>query len=310
MNLLGGQIELESEMGKGSCFTICFPIRQVRETPALELSEIKEHPITRNCQPIAPSKFIAGKRVLLLIEDHLDIIRYLQKLLSTQFTLITASNGQEGFDKAKQIKPDLIIADIMMPIMDGYELCEQLKKNKLTQLIPIIFLTAKANQEDKLKALRLGIDAFLTKPFNENELLIRINQLLQKRKTMKSTSDFIELPSTQLPIEREAIQFMRVLHQIIEENLTKENFKIKELCTLLNINHSSLNNKIKSITGKPTGKYIRHYRLSIAKQLLETTDLSTKEIAWKVGIVEVSNFSMMFKKAYGVSPRAWRKGKS
>lgn len=308
VHLLGGQITLKSELGEGSCFTLCFPVRTHLETELKELLEVNEHPLCSNYIPLDAPSYAENKPIVLLIEDHLDIIRYLQYMLQDQFTLLSATNGKEGLQKAKELKPDIIIADIMMPLMDGYELCQQLKQHNTTQSIPIIFLTAKATTEDRIKALQLGATAFLTKPFNEQELLLHIHQSLQKRSTKNALPDFIELPSTQAPLEREAIQFLQMVHQIMEDNLSKEHFKVKELSSSLNTNHTSLNEKLKRLTGKTTGKYIRQYRLSTAKDLLEKTDLPLKEIAWKVGIPEVSNFSTMFKKAYGRSPRKWRNG--
>jgi len=253
------------------------------------------------------TEIIAGRTTLLLVEDNLDVQSHLNHILKSSYNIFFAKNGKEGLDRVRKIRPDLIISDVMMPEMNGYEFCEKVKNNSFSQHIPIILVTARASQQDKMKGLKQQADAYLTKPFEEEELLLRIQQLLQKNKILAARSENVLTQNGLLQdTESRIVLFMTEFHKVLSESLQDEKFKIKHLCTKMGMNHVSINNNIKKITGQTTAQYIRNFRLNLAKELLQTTDYSVAEIAYMVGIPEPSNFVNMFKKAFGKSPKQWR----
>ena len=304
--LLGGKIQLEKQSGRGSLFTLSLPIHNLATTETTAPTCHNQISTISSSIPFKePFAFELTRPTLLLVEDNPDMQQYIGKLLNTEYNILTAKNGQEGLEKALSLNPDIIVCDVMMPIMDGFVLCQQLKEKNSTQSIPVVLVTAKATHQDRLKGLACLADAYLTKPFDEQELLLQLAQLISKKRNNLLSNNLIT-PLISQPLQKESILFMKRFHQLVENNLDKENFRVKDICSALNINHVTLNNRVKEITGQSTAKYIRHYRLTKARKLLETTELTTSEIAWKVGIPEASNFSNMFKKAFGSSPRTWK----
>lgn len=308
--LLGGEVLVNSAPDKGSAFILNFPIR--RQAPLADLKQlhkIENRPLVNLPSMAEPGQIAASRSSVLLIEDNEDVLQYLKQLLRARYNVFSAKDGQTGFDMARQIRPDVIISDVMMPGMNGYELCRKLKNTVLTQNIPIILATARASRPDKLQGLKSEADAYLIKPFDEEELLIRVQGLLQKRRQLKKqVSGVFSKHGSADQTENEAVLFMEKLHAILEDHLQNEGFKIKELCRELGVNHVTLNNKIKEYTGKTTARYIRNYRLQYAKKLLRTTQLSVAQISYKVGISEPANFNNLFKKIFGKSPKQWREG--
>lgn len=307
--LMGGKIQLDSAINKGSTFSLVLPIQNRAPLTANKQPRATTNLSQNESQNVAPIlDWTSGNTSILIIEDNEDVQHYLQQFLKSNFNIYTAKNGKEGWEKAKDIRPDIIISDVMMPEMDGYELCQKLKNDEITQAIPVILLTAKASHQDKLEGLKQQADAYLTKPFDEEELLLRIQQLLQKNSILKSRSENIFIKNGLIQKrDAEGVLFMEKLHIVLNENLQNENFKIKTLCSILGMNHVAINNKIKEYTGQTTAQYIRNYRLNFAKELLQTTNYSVAEISYRAGIPEPSNFNNMFKKAFGMSPNQWRK---
>lgn len=310
-NLMNGEIELKSEIGKGTSFRVIFPIHNHSEILVENLpSKISEVPISKPDSFIKPMSLSNNLPSILLVEDNEDILQYMSQLLAPKYNLLTALDGHLGFELAKSVRPNLIISDIMMPKIDGYEFCRIIKHTPITQHIPVILLTAKTSQADRMKGLKSEADAYLCKPFEEEELLLRVHQLLQAQKRSESLSMPIPLNNDKTSsLSSETIAFMEELNHIINENLENDQFKVPQLCQQLGSNHVSLNNKLKKLTGQSTGKYIRNYRLQKAKELLRSTNLTIAEISYKVGIPESSNFITMFKKAFGGSPQKWRDGR-
>ena len=308
-NLMGGSIALICEAETGCSFQLRFPVR--RNAPLLQnvdsLKQVVD--IAPHADVPTPLPLQSGRPSLLIAEDHEDLRYYFQQLLQPDYNVFMTKNGQEAWEKVREIRPDLIISDVMMPQKDGFELCQHLRQHPATQHIPIILLTAKTTQQDKLTGLSHAADAYICKPFDEEELKIRIRQLLQKDKIWIARS---ENPLRQHGLtpktENEATRFMERLHRILNEHLQNETFKIKDLTHHMGMNHVTLNNKIKAYTSQTTAQYIRNYRLQLAQELLQNTDLSVVEISYRVGIPEASNFNNMFKKAVGKTPVQWRKG--
>lgn len=244
-----------------------------------------------------------SEEVILVIDDNPDIREFISEHLEENYSVIQAANGKIGIEKAKKTIPDLIISDIMMPLIDGYELSSKLKIDPVTSHIPIIILTAKASQDDKITGLETGADDYLIKPFNSKELLIRVKNLISNRKQLRQKFSFSE------KIEKEVSSkisldevFLQKVSTSILNNISKPDYAVEQLADEVSFSVSQLNRKLKALTDQTAGHYIRTIRLEKAGQLLRSKAASIKEIAYQVGFTEQSNFAKSFKKHFGLSP--------
>ena len=208
--------------------------------------------------------------------------------------------------RAKLFSPDIILADIMMPKMDGLTFTKNLKSDKMLNHVPIILLTAKADQESINEGLRVGAEGYLTKPFNEEEVLSRIKNLLSLRDKLKERYQGSALLEMEKNIDKTQREFINQLNDIIIENLGNENFGIPELTQKLNTNHVSLNKKIKTLTGVTSSNYIKKLRLKYAYNLLINSDLQINEISYKIGVPDPTYFTKVFKAEYKELPSQLR----
>ncbi|MEL7119896.1 MAG: ATP-binding protein [Bacteroidota bacterium] len=311
VSLLGGTLTVESEVNKGSTFTVTLPISNnapLKEDAFNEISITKETlvnetELTTAIESLDNTPIVEDHPLILLVEDNKDVMQYLATSLEGQYNLLLAKDGQEGMEKAIEHIPDAIISDVMMPIMDGFELCDTLKKDERTSHIPIILLTAKADQESRLSGLRKGADDYLVKPFNEEELLTRLqNQLTIRRKLQiyfqQNTPQVAELPAE---IQQED-EFLKKVREQLEANLDNENYGIAQICKDLNVSRTQLHRKIKALTGDSTSHHLRKIRLYKAKELLETTDLNISQVAYEVGFKYPNYFSSAYLEEFGVRP--------
>ena len=304
-----GTINVKSELGKGTRVIVHFPIRNNAPlVPAAsnhtfeplvhqEISTKVEHPPINDELP-----------VLLIIEDNVDVTYYLTTCLQNQYQILSARNGKEGLEKALEVLPDIIITDVMMPVMDGFEVCKTLKEDERSSHIPIILLTAKATSADKLVGLARGADAYLIKPFEKEELMIRLNKLLEIRQTLQKKYSSTLISSQRADaLENKEDTFIGKAEKIILSHLQDEDFSINILAHDTNLSRSQLYRKIKALTGMSTAIYIQHIRLQKAKELLVFSELNISEIAYTVGFKTPVYFSQSFKEVFGESPDATRK---
>jgi len=312
VKLLNGNIQVTSEVDKGTTFLISLPITNeslVQEAiNPFQLGSIGPLKESLTEDPVIMDDGYAvdsSLPCLLIVEDNNDIVQFLVACLEDDYQLQIARNGQEGIDKAIELVPDLIVSDVMMPEKDGFELCDILKNDELTSHIPIILLTAKADMESKISGLKSGADAYLTKPFEPEELLIRLEKLFELRKTLQQryASEIIE-SSDDLKIEDEFIQKVRT---ILNENMENEDFGTVALCQKLRLSRTQVHNKIKALTDKSTSLFIRSIRLNRAKKLLQTTELNISEVGYQVGFSNPAYFSRIFTEEFGVPPARTRK---
>ena len=313
VRLHNGEITVQSQLGTGSAFTVLLPITQKapREN-AMQDSLLQ----TKLYTGIERATFQGAKEVdtgatdkplILIIEDNLDVIRYLMTCLAQNYQLATATNGQTGIDKAIQLIPDLIISDVMMPQKDGFEVCNTLKQDERTSHVPIILLTAKADVEAKLQGLEYGADAYLSKPFNRQELIIRIKKLIELRKTLQQRyHNFAERIPAEDQTHMKEDAYMRKAREIVEANLSDSNFGVEQLAAALYCDRSQVYRKLKALTNKSTTGFILSVRLHEARKLLLTTDRSISEIAYDVGL-NPQRFSREYKKEFGHPPSGERK---
>ncbi|MDW3649308.1 MAG: response regulator [Bacteroidia bacterium] len=317
VRLLKGEIEVESEFGKGANFRILLPIT---ETSQQRTAEIKASPGKMSFEETPQEKeekknglIMAASQdeslpLLLIVEDNPEVRQYLVACLQEDYRLLLAENGQEGIDKAIEQVPDLIVSDVMMPEKDGYQLCNSLKQDERTSHIPIILLTAKADTESKIEGLRKGADAYLAKPFERRELLIRLQKLFELRQKLQIR--FLKLNPHEFQLDDDSLQleneFMSRVNEVILEFMEDEEFGTASLAHKLGMSRAQVHNKIKALTGQPTSHIIRKIRLHKARHLLETTQLNISEIAFQVGFKNHTYFSRLFNEEFKSSPSQLR----
>jgi signal transduction histidine kinase/DNA-binding response OmpR family regulator len=305
VQLLNGTIEVRSNTGVGTVFTVKLPYVPATEKPVVIADVVEE---TENHEgevdPDKPSQINFNcKQRLLIIEDNPDVVGYLKACYQNHFSIHVAKDGKEGYELAVQEIPDIVISDVMMPEMDGFELCKKLKDDYRTSHIPIILLTAKADIPSRIEGLETGADAYIVKPFNQRELLVRMQKLLElRRKLFRRYSNGNSLEYSNDPVIQKEDLFFKKLNEIILKNLGDEFFNIQTLCNEMAMSKSQLYRKFSALTNIPAAKYIRTLRMKKAKEMLQTTSLNITEVGYEVGMKSVSVFSKSFKEEFGYSP--------
>lgn len=300
VQLLDGTIEVKSSIGVGTVFTVKLPYISGSGKEVVETT--LEEELESDTDALVQPGFI-GRQRLLIVEDNPDVVGYLKACYKKHFFIHTAKDGKEGIQLAIAEIPDIIISDVMMPGMDGFELCLKLKNDYRTSHIPIILLTAKADIPSRIEGLETGADAYIVKPFNQRELLVRMQKLLElRRKLFRRYSNENGLEFSSDPVIQREDQFFKKLNDIIMRNLGDEFFTIQVLCDEMAMSKSQLYRKFSALTGIPAAKYIRSLRMKKAKELLQTTSMNITEVGYEVGMKSVSVFSKVFKEEFGYSP--------
>ncbi len=313
---MGGNISVESTVGTGSTFLVKLPVTNTSaftdNTPNTELeggnSLIAPLPVRTASNPQDDDTSLPQ---ILLIEDNPDVVEYLTACLyqedsdgRNQYRLDYAYNGQAGIEHALESVPDLIVSDVMMPIKDGFEVLETLKNDERTSHIPIVMLTAKADVESRLSGLRRGADAYLAKPFNQEELTVTVNNLLElRRKLQAKYGRWESVPGdSPAPITDSEDVFLQKFRAVVENNLSDPDFEMPQLERALGMSRSQIYRKLKALTGKSPSLFIRSIRLHQGRRLLQTTDLTISEIAYEVGYSALNNFSDAFLEEFRERP--------
>ncbi len=308
VELLHGKIEVQSTPGKGTEFTILLPVTQ--KAPKLEQSAIIDEPVTEEAIGLDEQQTVENPDelpVLLIIEDNKDVARYIESIIALEYKIVKAFDGQQGIDLAIKQVPDIIISDVMMPEKNGYEVCDTLKGDERTSHIPIILLTAKAAQEDKIEGLKYGADAFLVKPFDKEELIVRLEKLVETRKALQER--FAAFPTRTKESFSEPNQeniFLEKLRSVVQENMDETEFGVPQMAEKLLMSQMQVYRKLKALTNNTPSQFIRSIRLQKAKELLKTTDLNISEIAYDVGFADPNYFSRTFQQEFGLSPSDFR----
>ena len=311
VELLKGTIDFESRFNEGTKFSCLFPdINELSDNPLINESSNDPHEINfieeaNPDQAIGDPDFQEDRPLILLVDDEPEILILLRDFLQKDYNLIFAQDGREAYDKVLSQKPDLIISDVMMPDMDGIELCSQLRENFDTSHLPLILLTAKAEIEDRIAGLKAGADSYIPKPFHSGHLKIRIEKLLQLRLTIKS--HFGRQVGITILVEEIPDPFFQKLLSYIDQNIDDETLSAEILCDKLAISKSSLYNKTKSILGTTPHGLINQRRLSKASMLLKSTNITVNEIIDQTGFTSRTHFYELFNKAFSCSPSEFRK---
>jgi len=312
INLLRGQIEVESEINRGTEFTIRLPVSHGASESHIIPEKVETGqelvPTTGNSEIVEAFDKDNGLPVLLIVEDNRDVCEYLQSILENEYTLQIAENGINGLERASDLIPDIILSDIMMPGMDGVAMLRELKNNIRTSHIPVILLTAKADIESRLIGLETGADAYLEKPFNKEELHIRLRKLVELRSILRNRYRSFDLPkASDDRLYRMEDRFMERLHAAFKDNLGDENFGIDQICDIMAMSRAQLYRKLKALTNRSIMDYLISYRLYVARQLLQESDMNVTQVAYQVGFKNLSHFSNRFHDEHGINPGALKR---
>ena len=312
-----GDISVNSKEGEGSEFVIRLPLGdfKIEKKELVNLQPGGSVNVNNfNAQdkgekiPELDSHLSENHEIVLILEDNLDVRNYISELLKTDYKVIEASDGEEGILKARDEIPDLIITDVMMPQMDGYEFSNKIRVDEKTSHIPIIMLTAKAALDDKITGLKTGVDDYITKPFSAKELKVRVKNLIYQREQLRkrfAKSTFIK-PSEVSAVSADR-QFLEKTIKTIENHFEDEKFSIEKLAEEVNMSISQLNRKLNALVSQPAGQLMRSLRLQRAADLLKQNTGSVAEICYKVGFNNQGYFTRTFKKQFGFSPSEYKK---
>ncbi len=322
--LFGGKISVDSKLGEGSVFTVQFPVElegndsltvDMHDQLVIGFEDLQEQPDQFRLATTSPkTPMNTSKPKLLVVEDNVELQTYLQLILKQHYVVSVAENGKAALDYLdKNDHPDLIISDLMMPVMDGYQLLENLKGNETTQQIPAIMLTARAGKDDRLKALRIGVDDYLTKPFQEEELLVRIANLLknyaQRQAAPKTENGNTSDAPTTVTVSQPDREWLETFEVYVQKNIANDALTIPFLSSEFAMSESTLRRQVTRLTGLTPKLYLQEVRLNTARQLLENQAFRTvAKVAEKAGYSNYRTFTRNYKERFGKSPREYLNG--
>ena len=305
-----GKIEVKSKVGEGTTFNIILPLLEDSSEEASFTLENTEN--SANFLSISPEQDeeevetiskTSKEHTILIVEDNMELRNYLENELNHQYKVLLASNGKEATKIARDFLPDLIISDVIMPEMNGFEFCKIIKKETSTSHIPLLMLTAKASIENRMEGIEIGADAYMVKPFDLKLLKLKVSQLIKSRQLI-----FDKYFAAVSGAEEQALasstekDFIQKLLDYINDNIDNSNLSVEELAAHQNLSRSQLYRKIKALTGQTVSQFIRRIRLDRAKQILERGNFSISETCYKVGFTSPSYFSKCFKTHFGILP--------
>lgn len=320
VNLHNGSISYTENQGGGSIFKVVLPIDPsgYSETDFLAIDEnigvfdnssLNVQNTTKHSTTLDEIQSVSHRKKILLIEDDIDVNNYLKNELSNNYDVISEMNGIAGLETAKSFDGDLIVCDVMMPGMNGFELTRQLKGNFETCHIPIILLTAMNSLENKLEGTQSGADAYITKPFSPKLLLAQIDQLINQRETLRDKfSKDPTMNTTALSTSELDEKFAEKLHGILVNYYSDTSFTLDDFAAKLKMGRTLFFRKVKGVTGYSPNEYLRVFRLKNAVELLKSGEFNVTEVAYKVGMNDPLYFSKCFKKQFGIAPSTYLRG--
>ncbi|MFB6320738.1 two-component regulator propeller domain-containing protein [Saccharicrinis sp. FJH54] len=305
VNLHKGKIFVSSKTGKGTKFTFRIPYVQnlSYKTADSDLSnedQDEEHSAQSMETGVKTEDILS--RIMLVVEDNADVRKFISSHFNSQYNIIEARNGKDGYEKAIENIPDIIVSDIIMPQMDGYELCKKIKTDERTSHIPVLLLTAMHSKEHELKGLTLGADDYITKPFDINVLQAKVENMLSIRESLREKyTETIVLEPTNIELSSPDERFLQKAIKIVEENISDSDLDIEKFSEQVGVSRMQLYRKLNALTNMTVKEFIRHIRLKRASQLLIQQKLNVSEIAYEVGFKDLSHFRKCFKREFGMS---------
>lgn len=311
--LLGGTVKAERREPKGTRFVVTLPVgevdrKQVQEQDTFKESQLQVAPPSDSddirydlaANDITDTETSAKHRVL-VVDDNEDIRQYLLQLLSPTYDVTTATDGKDALDKARREVPDVVVSDVMMPVMDGLQLCRALKEDMATSHIPVLLLTARVMDQQRAEGYYSGADAYITKPFDGKVLLARIDNLISNRQQLKSLFSNADVEKDEgMTTDK---RFAEKFREAIQQNLSNSELSIEDISTELGLSRVQLYRKVKAMTGRSPVEILREARLKRAERLLATTDKTVAEIAYEVGFSTPSYFNRCYKDYFGHTPK-------
>ncbi len=316
-----GSISVESTPNEWTTFTVVLPVTkesfkkneiiQITSPKVgnngptnnnLDVKETKTPNIETNLEPDGENP------ILLVVDDNADVRTYLTNIFTENYTVIGAKNGQQGIDVALEEVPDIIISDIMMPVKNGIDLCNNLKVDERTSHIPIILLTAKAGDQNEIEGIETGADDYVTKPFNEELLKLRVEKLIEsRRKLQERYSQEVILRPKNIAITSIDEQFLERLQKVLDQKLVESSFNVEEFSKVVGMSRMQLHRKLKALTGLSATEFVRSQRLKLAAQLLKKSEINVSQVGYSVGFNDHAYFSKCFKEMYHCTPSEYIK---
>lgn len=341
---MDGKVDVHTQEGEGTTFTITLPVKhknrdypkwvpKMFSTSADDFTESVQAAVEAST-PVDATAGSDNKRIALVVEDNADVATYIRHVLEDSFNVIVAHDGQEGLEKAREVIPDIIVTDLMMPRVDGLEMCRQLRDDELVSHIPIIIVTARDADKDRLQGISVGADAYLTKPFKRDELITVAHNLLHTRDILKikyqvkltgkepEVDDAVDVAREVAPevavesvdtakilssIARKNEIFIEKVKGIILKNIAKSELNSTLIADAMNLSQRQLNRKVSSVLGIDTASYIRQTRILKAQELLLETEDPVGDIGYNCGFESSSYFSKIFRQHTGLTPSEYRK---
>lgn len=331
VSALNGSISLVSKVGEGSVFTVRIPVKAPEGVEVKSLESLGSVPtsILLNAEnDVMPETDCSAsiseaddadddnqsdpRQLVLIVEDNADVAEYMTMQLKTRYRLAVAHDGMNGLEMATQLVPDIIVTDVMMPRMNGYELCQAVKQSDVLNHIPVIMVTAKTSQEDKLRGLQLGVDAYIYKPFDAEELAVSVGNLLEKSRMLRERymqAAAEHQPNAEAALPPQDRAFIGRVNTIVDKEMSEGNVTVDTVAVALCMSSAQFRRKLTAVSGTTPAVYIRTRQMQMAQRILDSNaDLPINEVAMKCGFYDVSHFTRTFKQVMGVTPTQYKKG--
>ena len=317
---LNGTVTVESSLGKGSVFTITLPATCSQDAKTLstsmpahqqiEADSVQYTEIMKEEDDAATKQENDTRPIALIVEDNIDVAEYIQLCLKDKYLVRFAQNGKEGLEKAQKLMPDIIITDLMMPVMDGLQLCTQIRQSEILNHIPVVMVTAKSTDRDRLQGLTTGADAYISKPFNADELTVTIENLLRRQRLMREKySNAVEekQEKPEQSLQKNEREFLEKLTSVVTDTMPDGDLSVDNIASRLCMSGQQMRRKLNAITGETPAFYIRRIQMLTAKRMIDDDkNVPINEVARSVGYYDMSHFTRVFKSMYNVTPSQYK----